>query len=80
MPVAWVHNFGKGRVFTTSIGHGPDTLRRAPFVGMMVRATEWVATGEVTIPYPDIQNENRTRCWPFYMDMDLVKFADITSF
>ena len=79
-PVAWVHNYGEGRVFTVSIGHGPDTLRRMSFVGMVCRATEWVASGEITIPYPDVQGDKRFRCWPYYMDMSIREFAALTSF
>jgi type 1 glutamine amidotransferase len=79
-PVAWIHNFGKGRVFTTSIGHGPDTLRRPTFIGMVCRATEWVATGKVTIPYPELSGENRLRCWPYYTEMNWAELHRITSF
>ncbi|HHV12139.1 MAG TPA: ThuA domain-containing protein [Clostridiales bacterium] len=79
-PVAWIHNFGKGRVFTTSIGHGPDTLKRPAFTGLLCRATEWAASGEVTIPYPELGGEKRLRCWPYYLDMNWSEFAKITSF
>jgi len=79
-PVAWTHNYGKGRVFTTSIGHGPDTLRRPAFIGMLCRATEWAASGSVTIPYPDLSGEKRLLCWPFYKDMRWDEFAKMTSF
>ena len=78
--VAWIHNFGKGRVFTTSIGHGPDTLRCAPFCGMLVRGAEWAAAGEVTIPWPNLDGWNRTKCWPYYLDMSVTEFARYSSF
>lgn len=78
--VAWIHEFGKGRVFTTSIGHGPDTLRCAQFAGMLVRATEWAASGEVTIPWPNLDGWNRTRAWPYYLDMSVTDFARYSSF
>ncbi|MFV0364374.1 MAG: ThuA domain-containing protein [Suipraeoptans sp.] len=79
-PVAWTHNYGKGRVFTTSIGHGPDTLRRPNFVGMICRATEWVASGKITIPYPELSGENRLRCWPYYIDMNWDEIYKLSSF
>ncbi|MDL2294193.1 ThuA domain-containing protein [Ruminococcaceae bacterium OttesenSCG-928-D13] len=80
VPVAWTHGFGKGRVFSVSIGHGPDTLKRPAFAGLLCRATEWAASGNVTIPYPDLAGLNRQRAWPYYLDMTITQYADITSF
>ena len=80
VPVVWVHPYGKGRVFAVSIGHGPDTLRRPNFVGMLCRGAEWAASGKVTIPYPDLAGWNRLRAWPYYEDMTWQDYAAITSF
>jgi type 1 glutamine amidotransferase len=56
-PMIWVIPFGKGRVFTTVIGHamGNDAtaIRCIGFRTVMLRGTEWAATGKVTIPIPD---------------------------
>ena len=56
-PMIWVIPFGKGRVFTTVMGHvmGDDSIaiRCNGFRTVMLRGTEWAATGEVTIPIPD---------------------------
>jgi type 1 glutamine amidotransferase len=55
-PMIWVIPYGKGRVFTTVMGHvGDDTtaIRCAGFRTVMLRGTEWAATGRVTIPIPD---------------------------
>ena len=56
-PMIWVIPFGKGRVFTTVMGHamGDDTtaIRCVGFRTTMLRGTEWAATGKVTIPIPD---------------------------
>ena len=79
-PVAWVHEYGEGRVFTVSIGHGPDTLRCPPFVGMLARGCEWAASGEVTIPYPDLDGWNRTKCWPYYLNLHMQEFSRYASF
>lgn len=79
-PVAWTHNYGKGRVLSISIGHGPDTLKRPNFVGLLCRGTEWVASGETTIPYPDLTGLNRRRAWPYYLDMTVTDYGRITSF
>ncbi len=53
-PMIWVIPFGKGRVFTTVMGHamGDDitAIRCNGFRAVMLRGTEWAATGQVTIP------------------------------
>jgi type 1 glutamine amidotransferase len=56
-PLDWVIPFGKGRVYTTMLGHlwkgGPDTaLRCVGFQTLFIRGTEWAATGQVTYPVP----------------------------
>ncbi len=51
--LGWVHEHGKGRVFTTVLGHGPDQMRLSPgFQALVSRGAEWAATGKVTIPVP----------------------------
>ena len=52
-PQVWTNEFGKGRVFCISIGHGPDTLLYAGVKGLIARGAEWAATGDVTIPVED---------------------------
>ncbi|MCY2962559.1 MAG: ThuA domain-containing protein [Planctomycetota bacterium] len=53
-PMIWWIPFGKGKVFTTVMGHvgGNDTraIRCRGFISVMNRGCEWVATGKVTIP------------------------------
>jgi type 1 glutamine amidotransferase len=55
-PMIWVIPYGKGRVFTTVMGHvmkDDTTAIRCPdFKTVMLRGTEWAATGNVTIPVP----------------------------
>ena len=52
-PMAWVHEYGKGRVFTTVLGHGPDQMKLSPgFQALLSRGCEWAATGAVTLPVP----------------------------
>jgi type 1 glutamine amidotransferase len=51
--LTWVHDYGKGHVFTTVLGHGPDQMRNSPgFQCLFARGCEWAATGAVTIPVP----------------------------
>lgn len=77
--VIWKNTYGKGRVFVPAIGHGPDTIQRAPFVAVMCRGVEWACSGEVTIPYPDIQGARRVNAWPFYDDLTLKRYAQMTE-
>ncbi len=75
VPVAWTNSYGEGRVFVISIGHGVDTIRRPGFVGLYCRAAEWVATGKVTLPPPDLKGEKRRRAWPYYSDLSVVEYS-----
>lgn len=56
-PMDWVHRYGKGRVYTTMLGHtwahepSPD-LECVGFQTMLARGVEWIATGRVTLPIP----------------------------
>jgi type 1 glutamine amidotransferase len=56
-PIIWVIPYGKGRVFTTVMGHtmGNDitAIRCVGFLTVVQRGTEWAATGKVTIPLPE---------------------------
>jgi type 1 glutamine amidotransferase len=57
-PIDWVVRFGKGRVYTTTLGHlgkgGSDVnLRSIGLQTMLIRGTQWAAGGEATYPLPD---------------------------
>jgi len=56
-PMIWWIPYGKGKVFTTMMGHVSGNnipgIQCVGFVTVMNRACEWVATDEVTIPIPD---------------------------
>ena len=56
-PMVWVIPYGKGRVFTTVMGHvnGEEitALRCFGFQTVMNRGCEWAATGKVTLPVPE---------------------------
>jgi type 1 glutamine amidotransferase len=56
-PLDWVRRFGKGRVYTTMLGHtwrneDNPNLRAPGFRALFARGVEWAATGRVTIPVP----------------------------
>ncbi len=52
-PQVWTVEYGKGRVFCISLGHGPDTLTYDGVKSLILRGTEWAASGNVTIPIGD---------------------------
>jgi hypothetical protein len=47
-----VLDYGKGRVFHTTLGHADYSMRCVGFITTLLRGTEWAATGEVTIGVP----------------------------
>jgi uncharacterized protein len=51
-PILWTTDYGKGRVFVTTLGHGPDEARGLGFGVTFARGAEWAATGKVTLPIP----------------------------
>ncbi|MEO5995858.1 MAG: ThuA domain-containing protein [Chitinophagaceae bacterium] len=57
-PVEWVVRYGKGRVYASSMGHlwkdeiYPISYRCIGFQTIVIRATEWLATGKVTYAVP----------------------------
>jgi type 1 glutamine amidotransferase len=56
-PMDWVRSYGKGRVYTTMLGHtwtgepNPN-LDCIGFQTLLARGVQWAATGAVTIPIP----------------------------
>ena len=52
-PMIWWIPYGKGKVFTTLLGHGDYSMKCVGFQTTVSRGTEWVATGSVTIPVPE---------------------------
>ncbi len=59
-PLEWVVSYGLGRVYSSSFGHIwksdegiPDRVRCVGFQTSLIRAAEWLATGEVRYPVPE---------------------------
>lgn len=42
-PVAWARQWGKGRIFVTTLGHGVDDLRNPPVRALISRGMLWAA-------------------------------------
>lgn len=51
-PMVWWIPYGKGRVFTTLMGHADYSMQCVGFQITVERGAEWAATGMVTIPVP----------------------------
>lgn len=52
-PMLMVLNYGKGRVFHTTLGHDDYSCEGVGFIVSLLRGVEWAATGKVTQPIPD---------------------------
>jgi hypothetical protein len=54
-PVAMVTEFGKGRGFTLLLGHDIKAMEAPGFQALLLRGTEWAATGQVAFrgSYPE---------------------------
>ncbi len=46
-PAIFVKNYEKGRIFHTILGHDSRAIRNSGFKQLLLRGTEWAATGEV---------------------------------
>ncbi len=51
-PMIVVTEYGQGRVFHNAMGHDPKAMGCIAWQTLMLRGTEWAATGKVTIPIP----------------------------
>lgn len=51
-PMAMVVQYGKGRVFHTTMGHDVAAMSCVGFMTLLQRGTEWAATGRVTQKVP----------------------------
>ncbi|MBE3069656.1 MAG: ThuA domain-containing protein, partial [Planctomycetes bacterium] len=51
-PVVFTTQLGKGRGLNIVLGHDTSTMQNVAWQALMRRATEWAATGAVTIPIP----------------------------
>jgi hypothetical protein len=51
-PMVWWIPYGKGRVFTTVMGHADYSMKCVGFQSVVTRGCEWAATGKVTLSLP----------------------------
>lgn len=52
-PMLMVIDYGKGRVFHTTLGHDTEAFEGVGFITTFLRGSEWAATGKVTQPIPE---------------------------
>jgi len=66
-PMLMVLNYGKGRIFHTTLGHDPAAMSCVGFMVTLARGAEWAATGKVTQKVPadfPTATESKTRPVP----------------
>jgi hypothetical protein len=66
VPTLMVINYGKGRIFHTTLGHFDYSMECVGFMTTLQRGAEWAATGEVTQEIPDdfpSENKSTFRIW-----------------
>lgn len=51
-PILMVVNYGKGRIFHTTLGHDDYSFENVGFIVSLLRGTEWAATGKVSQDIP----------------------------
>lgn len=59
VPVAWVKEYGKGKVYYNNLGHRPETWTNKPFLDSIVGAVKWIrdeVEGDAT-PNPEVSAE-----------------------
>ena len=52
-PILMVIEYGKGRVFHTTLGHDDYSIESVGFIVTFLRGVEWAATGKVTQVVPE---------------------------
>lgn len=63
VPVAWVKQYGQGRIYYNNLGHNPETWTDKRFQQSLLHAIEWVAghvPGDAT-PNPDVSKLEESR-------------------
>ena len=52
-PIVLTTDYEKGRVFHIMLGHSNEAFSGAGFQHLLIRGSEWAATGKVTFSAPD---------------------------
>lgn len=63
VPVAWVKEYGQGRVFYTNLGHNPETWANKQFLDSLTGGVRWIMglePGDAT-PNPDVSKAEEAK-------------------
>lgn len=61
-PILFCGNSGKGRTYSLLLGHDANAMKNLGFQTLLLRGSEWAATGKVTQKVPDeLSPDNPTR-------------------
>lgn len=63
VPVAWIKNYGDGRVYFNNLGHREDTWVRKPFLDSITQAVHWIRS-EIEVdatPNPEVSAEQERK-------------------
>ena len=63
-PIAFTLEFGSGRGFTLLLGHSAAFMDTPGFQSLLLRGTEWAATGKVTLPADTNGQRGQCGCRP----------------
>jgi len=66
VPMLMAINYGKGRIFHTTLGHFDYSIECVGFMTTLQRGAEWAATGKVTQEVPDdfpSKDKSSSRVW-----------------
>jgi len=67
-PMLMVVDYGKGRIFHTTLGHDDYSFESVGFIISFTRGVEWAATGKVTQPIPeDFPNSEKSTSREFVL-------------
>ncbi|MEX2564988.1 MAG: ThuA domain-containing protein [Cyclobacteriaceae bacterium] len=70
-PMLMVVDYGKGRIFHTTLGHDDYSIESVGFIISFLRGAEWAATGKVTIPIPhDFPTAEKSTSRDFKLKID----------
>ncbi len=56
VPVCWIKNYGKGKVYYNNLGHREDTWTSKPYLNSITQAVKWIR-GDIEVdatPNPDV--------------------------
>nr|WP_236973001.1 ThuA domain-containing protein [Membranihabitans marinus] len=73
-PVLMTIDYGKGRVFHTTLGHDTESIESVGFIVSFTRGVEWAATGMVSQAIPkDFPSKKESKSRKYVLNKDIIK-------